>query len=139
MIHDDGWHLSDRGTIQFIKNLSLQATINKRDVRSYKEALDQPKQSVSSRRFNYWNGKRPREQITSNVTQPPNYNIPNQNEDGLPQRSYRYDHGVSYDTAQHYCEWCGETNHTTAKCRHGGPVTCLRCKLTGHKQKYCLA
>ena len=84
MIHDDGWHLSDRGTLQFIENLSLQATISKRDVRSHKEALDQPKQCISLRSFNHWNGKRPREQITSKLTQPPNFNIPNQNEDGLP-------------------------------------------------------
>ena len=35
------------------------------------------------------------------------------------------------------CRKCGETNHSTDKCRYRSPVTCHKCGNDGHKQRYC--
>ena len=35
------------------------------------------------------------------------------------------------------CYNCGERNHTTRNCRHGGPVVCTSCGGEGHKSRFC--
>ena len=35
------------------------------------------------------------------------------------------------------CEYCGESNHTTRRCRHGKYIACLDCGELGHKRKKC--
>ncbi len=35
------------------------------------------------------------------------------------------------------CRYCGERNHNVYTCRHGGPITCVHCGLTGHMEKFC--
>ena len=35
------------------------------------------------------------------------------------------------------CYNCGERNHISKNCRHGGPIVCSSCKREGHKAKFC--
>ncbi len=35
------------------------------------------------------------------------------------------------------CTHCEERNHNVYTCRHGGPITCVLCGLTGHQEKFC--
>ncbi len=35
------------------------------------------------------------------------------------------------------CTYCGERNHNIYTFRHGGPIRCVQCDLTGTKEKCC--
>ena len=38
---------------------------------------------------------------------------------------------------QRACHYCGESNHTTNKCRYDKPLSCHNCGSTGHKKRNC--
>jgi len=49
----------------------------------------------------------------------------------------RADQGQQYNQARVCCANCGETNHTTNKCRYDLELECQLCHQYGHKSRYC--
>ena len=104
LLNRGGLHLSQQGTRKLLRNIhNVHGIIKRRD--------------TSQTRHGPGNGSNHIRDNTSNYQRRP---------------QHHHDHH-EHNRSQRRCFFCGESNHTKDKCRHGRPISCNNCHAPGHK------